>query len=77
MKYVLVPLSDIDKIERARITLWNESAPDGFDSVNASKILNISQPLYYLTHRKYDIIEKNRFKEWFSKKLKNIIKRNI
>lgn len=52
MKYVIVPQSDIDKLEQVRKYLWtlvqNEVLSEG-------RILYITSTIYYLTHRKYPI----------------------
>lgn len=50
-KYVIVPQSDIDKLEKARIEL--HQMLDGGDVDTLTRLINITEPMWYLTHRRY------------------------
>ena len=50
MKHVIVPQSDIDKLEQIRKSLWR-LAEDGL--INEHIILPITSVLYGIAHRKY------------------------
>lgn len=71
MKYVKVPQSDLDKIETSREELWkffDKNFKDDGSVEYQSKVievLNISQPMWYIAHRK--------FKETLLSKIKQFI----
>jgi len=50
MKYVVVPQSDLDRLEEARSRLW-KFVKNGF--IDETFVLPITSTMWHLTHRKY------------------------
>jgi hypothetical protein len=57
-KYVIVPQEDLDKLEEARLILWE--LIDKTNAYTKSKFSSVSQPMWYLAHRKYEEYEKDK-----------------
>ena len=74
MKTVLVPQTDIDKIENARQELWKlvaaiESKTIDRDHLNIF-VANITQPMWYIGNRKYKETLISKIKRLLAKKSK-------
>ena len=55
-KFVIVPQKHLDRLEEARIKFFDRYVDaDNTQSLMASQ--EISEPMWYLTHRKYPIID--------------------
>jgi len=50
-KNVILPQVDIEKLERARILLWEIIEP--LPPLEKSIYLDVSQPIWLITHKKY------------------------
>ena len=74
MKTVLVPQADIDQVERARETLHNliSNIENGIIKPQDVFIyaVNVTQPIYRLTHRRYKETLLSRIKSMLAKKSK-------
>lgn len=58
MKQVIVPSNEIDKLELARLHLWDLFEKDMNKTPEIlTKVLNISNALYNITHTKWEIKE--------------------
>lgn len=55
-EYVLVPQSHLDKLEEARLELYKMF--ENADTYKICLLTNITQPMWVLTHKRYEKISK-------------------